>query len=115
MRTPHLEVLHLAAHSLASFPEHFLSYAPRLVELRLRVPLLQAFPSSFLGHVPRLETLELETTYDSPSPYAEKLPIRSLPANFLINAPACGISPWSPWGMSTSRKGSCPVPRNSGT
>ena len=117
MHAPHLEILHLTAHSLASlpegflthaprletfhldaghgfsdsalasFPEAFLTHAPRLVELRLRVPALQAFPSSFLGHAPHLETLALETTYDFPSPYAEKLPITSLPANFLIHAP----------------------------
>ena len=117
MYAPHLEVLHLKAHSLASLPEGFLTYAPHLkifhldagrqahssylrsfpegflthapslVELRLRVPGLRTFPSSFLGHVPRLETLELETTYAGRSPYPEKPPIRSLPANFLIYAP----------------------------
>ena len=94
MHAPHLEVLHLTAHSLASlpegflthaprletfhldaghrssksalesFPEYFLTHAPSLVELRLRVPALQAFPPSFLGHAPRLETLALETTLE---------------------------------------------------
>ena len=117
MHAPHLEVLHLKAHSLASlpegflvhaphlktfrldagdhahfsylrsFPEGFLTHAPSLVELRLRVPALQAFPSSFLGHVPRLETLELENAYDLPSHYRKILHVTSLPANFLIHAP----------------------------
>ena len=118
MHAPHLEVLHLKAHSLASLPEGFLTHAPRLktfhldagqmssdsalesfpetflthvpslVELHLHVPALQAFPPSFLGHAPRLETLELETTYARHSHYKEKLLIRSLPANFLIHAPS---------------------------
>ena len=70
---------------LYSFPEGFLTHAPRLVELRLRVPVLRAFPPSFLGHAPRLEILELEGTHD----YYGNLgvPITSLPANFLIHAP----------------------------
>ena len=117
MYAPHLEGLHLTAHSLdffpegflahaprletfhldagrkehssdlRSFPEGFLTHAPSLVELRLRVPALQAFPPSFLGHVPRLETLELENSNPHPSPYPEKLHVTFLPANFLIHAP----------------------------
>ena len=90
---PRLEIFHLDAgdqaffSSLISFPEGFLTHAPSLVELRLRVPRLQAFPASFLGHAPRLETLELETTYDLPAPYPEKLGVLSLPVNFLSHAP----------------------------
>ena len=117
MHAPHLEVLHLKAHSLASlpegflahaphlktfrldageqayssslrsFPEGFLTHAPSLVELRLRVSALKAFPPSFLGHVPRLETLELENVNTHPSPYRLIQNVRSLPANFLIHAP----------------------------
>ena len=117
MHVPHLEVLHLKAHSLASLPEGFLAHAPRLktfrldagdhahfsslrsfpegflthapslVEFRLRVPALQAFPPSFLGHAPRLETLKLENSYNLPAHYRKILPVMSLPANFLIHAP----------------------------
>ncbi|MCY4522216.1 MAG: hypothetical protein OXC13_15745 [Caldilineaceae bacterium] len=117
LHAPHLEVLHLTAHSLrslpegflahaprletfrldaghdssdtslTSFPEGFLTHAPSLIELRLHVPGLQAFPSSFLGHAPSLETLELENSNTHPSPYRHILPVTSLPANFLIHAP----------------------------
>ena len=60
MHAPHLEVLHLTAHTLKSLPEGFLTHAPSLVELRLRVPTLRALPPTFLAHAPRLATFRLD-------------------------------------------------------
>ena len=70
---------------LYSFPESFLTQAPRLVELRLEVPSLRTLPPSFLGHAPRLEILELKGTHDYYGNIGVQ--ITSLPANFLTNAP----------------------------
>ena len=84
MHAPRLEVLHLDSHSLSltSFPEHFLTYAPNLVELRLHVPKLEALPPAFLAHAPRLETFHLDAGYDAGSSS-----LRSLPEGFLTHAP----------------------------
>ena len=58
MHAPHLEVLHLTAHSLRSLPEGFLAHAPSLVELRLHGFGLWTLPPTFLAHAPRLETFQ---------------------------------------------------------
>ena len=82
MHAPHLEILHLTAHSLRSLPEGFLTHAPSLVELRLRVPALRAFPPSFLGHAPRLEIFRLA------GDQARSSSLTRFPEGFLTHAPS---------------------------
>ena len=52
MHAPHLEILHLTAHSLRSLPEGFLTHAPSLVELRLRSAGTASLPALLPGPCP---------------------------------------------------------------
>ena len=83
---PHLEVLHLTAHSLRSLPEGFLAHAPRLETFRLdagRVSAyasyayLTSFPEGFLTHAPSLIELRLHVPG-----------LQAFPEGFLTHAPS---------------------------
>ena len=83
MHAPHLEVLHLTAHSLRSLPEGFLAYVPSLVELRLHGHGLWTLPPTFLAHAPRLETFRLDAGNQ-----AGGSSLTSFPEGFLTHAPS---------------------------